>query len=75
MKSSEGNVKVAYFEERSGPSNFQPDRGRWDSKAIKLNPAEPWPRAWPANDSGGFDLFEYSCFLILEPVGNESELK
>jgi hypothetical protein len=74
-KSSEGNVKVAYFEERSGPSNFQPDRGRWDSKAIKLNPAEPWPRAWPANDSGGFDLFEYSCFLILEPVGNESELK
>jgi hypothetical protein len=74
-KSSEGNVKVAYFEERSGPSNFQPDRGRWDSNAIKLNPTEPWPRAWPANDSGGFDSFEYSCFLILEPVGNESELK
>lgn len=70
-KSSEVNLKVAYFEERSGPSNFQPDRGRWDSKAIKLNPAEPWPRAWPANDAGEFDSFEYSCFLTLEPPDNE----
>lgn len=74
-KSSGGKVEVAYFEERSGPSDFQSDRGRWDSKAIKLNSAKPWPRVWPAKDGGEFDSFEYSCLLTLEPVGNESELK
>ncbi|MCP4891937.1 MAG: hypothetical protein GY904_35780 [Planctomycetaceae bacterium] len=69
-KSSGGNVEVAYFEERSGPSNFQPDRGRWDSKAIKLNPAQPWPQAWPANDGGDFDSYEYACFLGLAINGS-----
>jgi len=64
-KSSGGKVEVAFFEERSGPSDFQPDRGRWDSKAIKLNSAEHWPHVWPANDGGEFDSFEYSCFLTL----------
>ena len=68
-KSSGGKVEVAFFEERSGPSDFQPDRGRWDSKAIKLNPAEPWPLVWPANDGGEFDSFEYSCFLTLATMG------
>ena len=67
-KGSGGKTEVVYFEERSGPSSFQPDRGRWDSKAIKLDPAEPWPRVWPANDGGEFDSFEYSCFLTLAPV-------
>lgn len=64
-KGSGGKAEVAYFEERSEPSNFQPDRGRWDSKAIKLDSAEPWPRVWPANDTGAFDSYEYSCFLTL----------
>jgi hypothetical protein len=72
-KSSGGKAEVAYFKERSGPSDFQPDRGRWDSKAIKLNPAEPWPRAWPANDSGGFDSFEYSCFLTIAPMDRSNK--
>jgi hypothetical protein len=67
-KSSGGNVEVAYFEERSGPSNFQTDRGRWDSKAVNLSSVEPWPRVWPANDGGEFDSFEYSCFLTLEEL-------
>ncbi|MHC4880253.1 MAG: hypothetical protein ACYTGL_27705 [Planctomycetota bacterium] len=62
-KSSGEKAQVAYFEERSGPSSFQTDRGRWNSKAIKLDSAEPWPRVWPANDGGEFDSFEYSCFL------------
>ena len=66
-KSAGGKAEVAYFEERSGPSDFQSDRGRWDSKAIKLNSNEPWPRGWPADDVGAFDSFEYSCFLTLEP--------
>jgi len=70
-KSSGGNAEVAYFEERSGPSNFQPDRGRWDSEAIKLEPAEPWPHTWPASDGGEFDSYEYSCFLTLEPPCNQ----
>ena len=70
-KSSGGNVEVAYFEERSEPSSFQLDRGRWDSKAIKLKPTEPWPRTWPASDGGAFDSYEYSCFLTLEPPDNE----
>ena len=52
-KGSGGKAEVAYFEERSGPGNFQTDRGRWDSKAIKLIPAVPWPRVWPTNDGGG----------------------
>lgn len=67
-KSSGGNAQIAFFEDRSGPSDFQPDRGRWDSKAIKLDSAEPWPRAWPANDGGEFDLYEFSCFLTLEEL-------
>jgi len=49
------------------------EENRWDSKAIKLNSAEPWPRVWLANDGGEFDSFEYSCFLTLSPAGNESE--
>ena len=72
-KGSGGKAEVAYFEERSGPSNFQTDRGRWDSKAIKLSPAEPWPRVWPANDAGEFDSFEYSCFLTIEPMDRSSK--
>ena len=67
-KGTGAKVEVAFLEERLGPSDFQPDRGRWDSKAIKLNPAEPWPRVWPANDGGVFDSFEYSCFLTLATV-------
>ena len=67
-KSSGGKVEVAYFEERFGPSHFQADRGRWESKAIKLNSGDPWPRVWPANDGGKFDSFEYSCFLTLAPI-------
>lgn len=67
-KSSGGKVEVAYFKEQTGPSHFQPDRGRWNSKAIQLNPAESWPRVWPANDGGEFDAFEYSCFLTLAPI-------
>ena len=67
-KSSGGNVQVAFFQERTGPSDFQPARGRWDSKAINLNSGDPWPRAWPANDNGEFDSFEYSCFLTLAPM-------
>jgi len=70
-KSSSGKVEVAYFEDRSEPSSFQLDRGRWDSKAIKLNSNEPWPRVWPADDDGAFDSFEYSCFLTLEPPDHE----
>ena len=72
-KSSGGKVEVAYFEERSGPSNFQPERGRWDSKAIKLNPAEPWPPIWPASDGGEFDSFEYSCFLTFATMDRSSK--
>ena len=72
-KSSGGKVEVAFFEDRFGPSDFQPDRGRWDSKAIKLNSAEPWPQVWLANDGGGFDSFEYSCFLTLAPMGRASK--
>ncbi|MGB0155557.1 MAG: hypothetical protein ACPGFB_16155 [Verrucomicrobiales bacterium] len=67
-KSSGGKAEVAFFEDRSGPSNFQPHRGRWESKAIKQDPAEPWPRIWPAKDGGEFDSFEYSCFLTLEEL-------
>ena len=67
-KSSGGKVEVAFFKDRAGPSNFQPNRGRWDSKAIKPNSDEPWPRVWPANDGGDFDSFEYSSFLTLAPM-------
>ena len=67
-KSSGGNAEVAFFKDRAGPSNFQPNRGRWDSKAIKPNSDEPWPRVWPANDAGEFDSFDYPCFLTLAPM-------
>ena len=67
-KSSGGNVQVAFFKDRTGSSDFQSNRGRWDSKAIKPNSDEPWPRVWPANDGGDFDSFEYSCFLTLAPM-------
>jgi hypothetical protein len=67
-KSSGRKVEVAFFNDRSSPSNFQPHRGRWDSKAIKQNPAEPWPRIWPSEDGGEFDSFEYSSVLTLTPL-------
>lgn len=72
-KGSGGKVEISYFEERSGPSQFQPDRGRWDSKAIKLIPAVPWPRVWPTNDGGKFDTFEYSCFLTFASMDRSSK--
>jgi len=72
-KGSGGKVEISYFEERSGPSQFQPDRGRWDSKAIKLIPAVPWPRVWPTNDDGKFDTFEYSCFLTFASMDRSSK--
>ena len=67
-KSSGGKVEVAFFNDRSSPSNFQPHRGRWDSKAIKASSDEPWPRMWPSEYGGEFDSFEYSCFLTLAPL-------
>ena len=72
-KGSGGKVEISYFEERSGPSQFQPDRGRWDSKAIKLILAVPWPRVWPTNDGGKFDTFEYSCFLTFASMDRSSK--
>ena len=56
-----------YLEDSVGNDEFQPDRGRWDSKAISIKSDEPWPTAWPENDSGGFDNARYCCFLTLEP--------
>jgi hypothetical protein len=67
-KGSGARAEVVFSEERSGPNDFQPDRGRWESKVISRDPAESWPMAWPKNDGGGFDAFEYSCFLTLEPL-------
>ena len=42
-------------------------------REIKRFLAEPWPQVWPANDGGGFDSFEYSCFLTLAPMGRASK--
>ena len=62
------DASVMYFEELTGHDDFQPTRGRWDSKAIDLSPDKPWPLAWPANDAGAFDGARYCCFLTLEQL-------
>ena len=64
-KGASDNVNVMYFEDEPDRNDFQPDRGRWDSKAISPRPDEPWPHTWPARDTGGFDAARYSCFLTL----------
>lgn len=66
-KGSASHASVMYLEDSVGNDEFQPDRGRWDSKAISIKSDEPWPTAWPENDSGGFDNARYCCFLTLEP--------
>ena len=60
-----GDASVMYFEDEPSRDDFQRKRGRWDSKAISHRPDEPWPHAWPATDTGGFDAARYSCFLTL----------
>ena len=60
-----GDANVMYFEGEPSRDDFQPERGRWDSKAISLRVEEPWPRVWPTRDTGGFDAARYSCFLTL----------
>ena len=57
-----------YLEEPTGRDDFQPNRGRWDSKAISMKSDEPWPHVWPKNDGGNFDAARYCCFLTLEPL-------
>jgi hypothetical protein len=54
-----------YLEEPAGQDDFQPTRGRWDSKAISMQPDDRWPLAWPKNDDGNFDDARYCCFFTL----------
>lgn len=64
-KGSSDDARVMYSEGEPRRDDFQPDRGRWDSKAISARPDDPWPLAWPAKDNGVFDVARYSCFLTL----------
>ena len=64
-KGASDDASVMYFEETPDRDEFQPERGRWDSKAISPRAEEPWPRVWPSRDTGGFDAARYSCFLTL----------
>jgi hypothetical protein len=64
-KGSASDATVMYLEEPAGQDDFQPTRGRWDSKAISMQPDDPWPLAWPKNDDGNFDNARYCCFLTL----------
>jgi hypothetical protein len=65
-KGASDDASVMYFEEVTNQDDFQPTRGRWDSKAISPRADEPWPLAWPTQDGGGFDNARYCCFLTLE---------
>lgn len=67
-KGSTSDASVMYLEEPAGQDDFQPARGRWDSKAISMKPDEPWPQAWPKDDGGSFDDARYCCFLTLETL-------
>ncbi|MBP88460.1 MAG: hypothetical protein CMJ64_17390 [Planctomycetaceae bacterium] len=69
---SGSDASVMYFEEPAGEDDFQSTRGRWDGKAISMNPDKPWPLAWPKNDGGSFDDARYCCFLTLEPLTSSS---
>ena len=70
-KGSGSDASVMYFEDPASQDDFQSTRGRWDSKAISMNPDEPWPLSWPSNDGGSFDDARYCCFLTLEPLQSE----
>jgi len=67
-KGGSDDASVMYFEELTGHDDFQPKRGRWDSKAINANPGEAWPRSWPMRDAGAFDGARYCCFLTLDKL-------
>jgi len=64
-KGASDNTGVMYSEGKPRRDDFQPDRGRWDSKAISLRPDEPWPLSWPSTDKGAFDAARYCCFLTV----------
>ena len=67
-KGGNDDASVLYFEALTGQDDFQPTRGRWDSKAIDLSPDEPWPLAWPKDDGGAFDGARYCGFLTLQKL-------
>jgi hypothetical protein len=61
-----GKVYVNYQEPPGSNDDFQTTRGRWESKAIDSEENKAWPLTWPADDSGGFDDYWYSCYLTLQ---------
>jgi hypothetical protein len=64
-KGCASDATVMYLDEPAGQDDFQPKRGRWDSKAISMQPDDPWPGTWPKNDDGNFDDARYCCYLTL----------
>jgi hypothetical protein len=66
-KGTGAKVQVVYSEEPFAPNDFQPHRGRWESKAISSDPEETWPQTWPQDEDGAFDAFQYACFLTIAP--------
>ena len=65
-KGKGGSVPLLYQETSGQKGDFQPGRGRFESKAIDLGEAVPWPERWPADPQGTFEPYWFSFCLTYE---------
>ncbi|MDP6557846.1 MAG: hypothetical protein QGG71_24475 [Pirellulaceae bacterium] len=64
-KGASGKLHIQYQEGSGSGGDFQTTRGRWESKAIASDENKAWPTTWPADDTGAFADYSYSCYLNL----------
>ena len=69
-------LDVSYIEEPPDHQpGFQKERGRWESRAIDISPAMPWPAFWPADPDGSFGDSWYAFCLHMEGVDGRAEIQ
>ncbi len=56
-------VTVQYQDRPYPSSDFQRERGRWESRAVSPDEETPWPSTWPDGDEGSFEDYWYSFCL------------
>ncbi len=62
-KGQGGTVPLLYQDLATCRSDFQTERGRFESKAITPDEDTPWPEQWPDDPQGAFDKYSYSFCL------------
>ena len=65
-KGKGGSVPLLFHGASGEKGDFQAERGRFESKAIDLREAVPWPERWPSDPEGTFEPYWYSFCLGYE---------